>query len=307
MSERHKVTIIATFTLIVSLALSVASAQAIERLRGEATLQEVLYIPSANTLKHLSLGYRGLLANIYWTRVVQYFGGKHHRRSKQFQLLNPLLQITTTLDPKLIVAYEFGSIFLAQQPPEGAGDPQAAAELVRKGIEQNPDNWRLYYSLGFIYWQELHDAKAASEAFLKGSQIPGAQVWMKVMAAALAQHADEHETARMLWTNIYQNSDDKLIRANAVKRLAALRVDEEVTFLQGYIERYRQQFGRYPSSLSELQTAGWVRRIPVDPLGYPYLIRNGRIQVAHPDELPFITKGLPPGMEASDIPKIPSN
>jgi hypothetical protein len=132
-------------------------------------------------------------------------------------------------------------------------------------------------------------------------------VWMKVMAAALAQHADDHQTARFLWTNIYENSTDTLIKQNAVKRLAALRVDEDVTFLQSYIEKYKQQFGHFPANLQELQTAGWVRRLPMDPLGYPYQIHDGRVEVAHPDELPFITKGLPPGREASDIPKIPSN
>lgn len=307
MNSRRKVTVVATVTLALSMTLSVVVLRQVDHLRSESMLQEVLYIPSANTMKHLSLGYDGLMADLYWTRVVQYFGGKHHVKSKQYELLKPLLQITTTLDPHLTVAYEFGSVFLAQQPPEGAGDPHAAAELVKYGIQQNPDQWRLYYSLGFIYWQELHDAKGASEAFLKGSQLPGAQVWMKVMAAALAQHADDHQTARFLWTNIYENSTDNLIRQNALKRLAALRVDEDVTFLQAYIERYKQQFGHYPENVQELQTAGWVRRLPADPLGYPYQIRDGRVEVAHPDELPFITKGLPPGREASDIPKLPSN
>ncbi len=46
--------------------------------------------------------------------------------------------MTTTLDPKLLPAYEFGSVFLAQKPPEGAGDPAAAARLVEKGIRENP-------------------------------------------------------------------------------------------------------------------------------------------------------------------------
>jgi hypothetical protein len=307
MSSQSRVTAVAGLVLVISMALSVLTLRAVDRIREESTLQEVLYIPTANTVKHLSLGYDGLLADLYWTRVVQYFGGKHHLKAKQYELLKPLLQITTTLDPHLIVAYEFGSVFLAQQPPEGAGDPRAAAELVQRGIDQNPSQWRLYYSLGFIYWQELHDAKSASEAFLKGSQVPGAQVWMKVMAAALAQHADDHQTARFLWTNIYENSNDSLIKQNAVKRLAALRVDEDVTFLQAYIERYQQQFGHFPANLQELQVAGWVRRLPMDPLGYPYHIRDGRVEVAHPDELPFITKGLPPGREASDIPKVPSN
>ena len=74
----------------------------------------------------LSLGYEGLLADIYWTRVVQYFGGKRLAHSTEFKLLGPLLQITTDLDPHLLIAYRFGSIFLADKPPRGAGEPLQA-------------------------------------------------------------------------------------------------------------------------------------------------------------------------------------
>ena len=70
-------------------------------------LEEVLYISSPKALKKMSLGYDGLLADIYWTRAVQYFGGKHHEGAHHFNLLAPLLEITTTLDPHLLVAYEY--------------------------------------------------------------------------------------------------------------------------------------------------------------------------------------------------------
>ena len=110
---------------------------------------------------------------------------------------------------------------------------------MKKGIRENPEAWRLWYHLGYIYFDEMHDSKAASEAFLEGSKVPGALPWMKVMAAALAQHAGEAETARYLWTQIYNSSDNPDIRANAVKRLIALRVDEEVERLQEVAGRYR--------------------------------------------------------------------
>jgi hypothetical protein len=307
MKPGSSVRVVAGVTLVACLALSVLTLRKIDQIREGATLKEVLYIPSAKTVKRMSLGYDGLLADIYWTRAVQYFGSHHHAESKEYLLLKPLLEITTTLDPHLLPAYEFGSIFLAQKPPEGAGDPKAAAELVKRGIRENPDAWKLWYHLGFIEWQELKDPAAASEAFLSGSKVPGSHPWMKVMAAALAQHAGEIDTARYLWTNIYQNSEDKLIRKNAIKRLTALKSDEQVEFLQKFIDDYRAQMGRYPSSFSELISAGWIRRIPLDPLGYPYEIRNGRVVVANPKELPFITKGLPEGQEASDLPKMPSN
>lgn len=307
MTPRTRITALASVVLVVSLALSVVTLRKIDHIRAGATLQEVLYIPSATTIKRLSLGYTGLMADVYWTRVVQYFGGKHYEHSKQYELLKPLLEITTTLDPHLIVAYEFGSVFLAQRPPEGAGDPRAAADLVRRGIQQNPDAWRLWYHLGFIEWQELHDPSAAAEAFLEGSKVPGAQPWMKVMAAQLAQHAGDAETARYLWTNIYESTRDPMIRKNAQNRLTALKIDQDVIFLQNYLTRYWDQYGHAPTSFHEMVANGWLRRVPLDPHGNPYQIRDGRVVVSDPEDFPFITQGLPSGEEASAAPKKPSN
>jgi tetratricopeptide (TPR) repeat protein len=301
MSSRAKARVGVWLLLFSCLSLSTLALRKSDAAREHTILKESLYIPSPKAVKALSLGYTGLMADLYWTRVVQYFGGKHHQRAEQYKLLAPLLDITTTLDPHLLIAYEFGSIFLAQQPPEGAGDPAAAVALVRKGIRENPEAWRLWYHLGYIYYDELHDSKAASEAFLQGSEVPGALPWMKVMAAALAQHAGEAETARYLWTQIYNSSADPDIRANAVKRLIALRVDHEVERLQAVAERYQRETKTVPGSFLELVQAGYLPRLPVDPLGNPYLLVEGRVQVSRPDSLPFITKGLPPGQKPSIV------
>ena len=44
-----------------------------------------------------------------------------HRGSDEYQLLYPLLDITTTLDPHFNIAYRFGAIFLSEPYPGGAG------------------------------------------------------------------------------------------------------------------------------------------------------------------------------------------
>jgi hypothetical protein len=180
---RRNVTIVAASLLVFALGAQALLVRRVDRLRADATLEEVLYIPSSKAIRRLSLGYTGLAADIYWTRVVQYFGEKHGKRSMRYDLLAPLLEITTDLDPNLLVAYEFGSIFLAQQPPEGAGRPDQAVQLVEKGIRQNPEAWRLYYTLGFIHYIEREDYLAASDAFLRGSRVPGAHPWLRLMAA----------------------------------------------------------------------------------------------------------------------------
>lgn len=300
MTHRRRTTTMIALALVVCLAGSTVTLRKLDRMRKGATLEEVLYIPSPAILKRMSLGYTGLMADVYWTRAVQYFGGKHHDRAMSYALLPPLLDITTTLDPHLIVAYQFGSVFLAQKPPEGAGMPEKAVELVERGIKANPNEWRLYYHLGFLEYMELNDPVAASKAFLRGSEIPGAHPWLKVLAASMAQYGGDLQTARFLWTKIYETTDDKMIRANAVKHLKALEVDEIVPKLEAMVRAYREMYGRVPESFMPLVSLGWLRAIPVDPAGHPYkLLPDGRVEVQVPDELPFIHKGLPPGREAS--------
>ena len=302
MTSRSRVTAIFGLLLAISLLITALTVHRLDALRAGATLEEVLYIPSAKALKRMSLGYDGLLADLYWTRVVQYFGRKRHAHAMQYKLLKPLLDITTTLDPHLLVAYEFGSIFLAQQPPQGAADPQAAVELVERGIRENPNHWRLYYSLGFIHYVERQDYKAAAEAFERGSRVPGAYPWMKIMAATMAQHGGDIQTARFLWSRIYESTEDDMIKANAVRRLRALQVDEEVPFLEHLVRLFRERTGRQPDSWADLVSAGMLRGIPVDPLGHSYrLIPEGRVEVQSPQDLPFIRHGLPPGQQPSIV------
>ena len=302
MSPRRRTTVVCSVLLAASLVGSMLTLRRVDALRTGATLEEVLYVTSPQTIKRMSLGYDGLMADIYWTRVVQYFGRQHQVRSRssRYDLLLPLLDITVTLDPHLIVAYEFGSFFLSQQPPEGAGRPDEAVAFVERGIRENPDNWRLYYHLGFIHYLERHDYKAASDAFLRGSKVPNAHPWLRTMAAAMAEFGGDIRTARFLWERIYESTDDKLIRSNAVKRLRALEVDEVVPQLEAAVQLYKQRTGRLPASFMEMLSAGYLRALPTDPLGYPYkLMPDGRVEVQSPDDLPFITQGLPPDKQPS--------
>ncbi len=178
MSASRQITVVFSVLLIACIAGSVLLLRGLDRLRSHATLEEVLYISSPKAIKRLSLGYDGLLADIYWTRAVQYFGNKHNVGAENFNLLAPLLEITTALDPHLVVAYEYGSNFLAPQPPNGAGMPDRAIKLDEFGIRNNPDEWRLYYDLGFIYYTELHDYAHAADAFSRGSRVPHAHPFM---------------------------------------------------------------------------------------------------------------------------------
>lgn len=307
MTGRARTSFIVALLLIASLGGAAVTVQRLDHLRAGATLQEVLYIPSPKVVQRLSLGYSGLLADIYWTRAVQYFGGHHHVASSEYKLLEPLLDTATTLDPHLTIAYEFGAAFLAQKPPEGAGDPDAAVRLVERGVRENPSAWRLYYDLGFIHYFERKDYAAAAAAFGRGAEIPGALYWMKVMAAQMSQHAGELQTARMLWSSLYQTTQVQDVRENAVKHLRALQVDEDVSRLQDLVDGFHERTGRWPVNWNDMVAAGYLRSVPYDPTRRAYrLTSDGRVLVRLPADLPFITRGLPPGQEPSNRFKIES-
>jgi tetratricopeptide (TPR) repeat protein len=299
MTPRSKVSMVAGLCVAVSLAASAVVLHHVDQLRPRATLEDVLYLNSPKVLKRVSLGYDGLLADIYWTRAVQYFGGRHHDGAQSYNLLYPLLNLTTHLDPQLVVAYQFGASFLAPPPPNGAGQPERAIQLMEYGIQNNPNDWKLYYDLGFVYYMNLKDYNNAAEAFARGSKVPNAHPFLRVLAAQMADHAGDFDTARMLWSATYQNSQDKLIRANAIEHLRGLRVDEDVTHLQEAVTRFGQRTGRLPASMAELAAAEHLAGIPIDPDGHPYkLTSEGRVEVRVPNDFPFATKGLPPGFVA---------
>lgn len=249
-------------------------------------VKDVLYMPSGRFLHTFCLGHEGLGADIYWTRVVQYFGRRRLAQDAQFELLGPLLRITTDLDPHLIIAYRFGSIFLAEKAPGGAGQPEQALNLLRRGIAANPDYWRLWEDLGFIYYWDLKDYASAARAFAVGNERPGAMVWMKAMAASIAAKGGEAQTSRLLWSEIYRNAESEQIRKSAIEHLAALETQDQLQKLDNSLAQYRLREGHMASSFQELIAARWFSNIPKDPSGAPYVVgRDGRATLSRQSKI----------------------
>jgi len=234
--------------------------------------QDEMLVQSAKLTKLMSMEFAPLLADVYWTRAVQYYGGKQLQRAKGLDLLWPLLDTATTLDPNLLPAYRFGAMFLAERMPSGAGRPDLARQLIERGIRENPDYWRFYADLGYIYYFDLKDYPKASQAFQEGSKNPQALIWMKVMAARIATEGNSRETSKFLWSDIYQTTKDENVRKNALDHWKLIRVDEDCEGLDALNDQYAKRTGHRAKRVHELIDAGLLRGVPVDPDGFPYVI-----------------------------------
>jgi hypothetical protein len=256
---------------------------AIDRRLGDfRSTEEILYLPSGKVLKALSLGHNGLLADVYWMRAVQYYGGRRLRNEKRFDLLEPLLQISTTLDPQLMHAYRFGSVFLSEPEPIGANQPHKAIELLRRGLEHNPEEWQLHRDIGFTYYWYLRDYKSAAKAFLEGSKYPKSAKWMKTFAAELLAKGGSRDSARFLWQEVYNASENQQMKTNAWENLIKLTADEEIEKLQELVQKVEAKIARKLTSLDEFVQLGIFKQRPLDPKGFAYALdaETGKVHLA---------------------------
>jgi hypothetical protein len=232
--------------------------------------QEVLYLWSAEHVRSLAPGFEGLMADIYWLRTVQYYGGQRRfSKEKRLDLLRPLVEITVSLDPRLEIAYHYGAVFLAEPWPVGAGQPQAAVELLERGVKAMPANWRLAQELGFFKFFFLHDAQGASQVLTEAARIPGAPFWLETLAADLLARGGERELSRRMWLAMYQQAEEGPMRQNALANLQRLDALDRVDAVDAAVKEFARRFGRRPRSLDELVASRLTPVPPVDPTGVP--------------------------------------
>src|SRR5262245_49833639 len=187
--------------LIVALLAAVVGLQAARERREPlptTSADNILYVQSAAVLERAALSYDTLLADVYWLRTVQHYGRTKlsNDPNKKYDLLFPLLDLTTSLDPRFNVAYRFGAIFLAEPPPGGPGRPDLGIALLQKGLREQPTKWEFAGDIGFVYYWWLQDYPRAAEWFKRASAMPGAPEWLAPVAAVTLAQGGSRSSSR---------------------------------------------------------------------------------------------------------------
>ena len=286
------------------LVLGLVGAVATARLREEyprpsnlVPAEEQLYVkgPAA---RRMSLAFNGIIADWYWMRSLQYVGRKSltHETIRidnlselDLKLLAPLLDTASTLDPKFMTVYDYGAVVLPTVSDKD--NDEDAIALLRKGIAANPDSWRLYQHLGYIYWQR-GDYQAASEAYGAGAKLAGAPVWMKTMELNMRARGASPQLAREIYERMRVEATDEQVKSFAEYRLAQLDSEDERVRVRRVLQDYAARTGgRCPASWREvsqqLRAVGLTvdaSGAPVDPTGFAYVLTEQGCNVdLHPE------------------------
>ena len=286
--------------LVLLIALCVSMVAVRDRVSAAADVEtELLYIPSGEVLDRLALSFDAVLADVYWIRAIQHYGGTKRAdgEEKSYALLGPLLDIATTLDPRFTIAYRFGAIFLTESYPNGPGRPDLAIALLEKGIEEMPERWEYYMDIGFIHYWWLEDYGAAADWFNRAADVPGSSWWLRSLAANTLAAGGSRASSRRLWQQIYDSADNDWIRNEAARRLTQLQALDDIDRLIALAGRFADLHGRPPRAWAEMVDAGLLTGIPRDPTGDPYVldVASGTMNVSPGSELfPLPGETLPP-------------
>jgi tetratricopeptide (TPR) repeat protein len=259
----------------VVLMLALATAVQIARERTFAFAErdaQVLYVRSGVVMRRVALSYSAVLADLYWIRALQYYGRERLKPGddRGYDLLYPLLDLSTSLDPLFTVGYRFGAIFLAEPHPGGAGRPDQAIALLEKGVAANPRKWDYYHDIGFIYYWNLHDYKSAAAWFTRGGELPGAPWWLKTYAGVMLIRGGDRQSSRAMWERLGQSEENDWLRQTSQLRLMQLDALDQIDTLQTIVREFARVNGALPRSWEQLVAARMLAAIPVDPSGTVY-------------------------------------
>lgn len=243
--------------------------------------ERLLYLRSGKTADRLMLSFDALAADVYWIRSIQSYGRDMKDRSRpgRFELVEPLLDLTTTLDPHFLIAYRFGAVFLALEPPNGPGRADLAIRLLEKGLKADPTRWQLAHDIAFVHYFHTGNFAAASDWFERAAAMPGAPTWLGPIAAVTRARGGNRAGARQMLAGLLDSPDDYIRRA-AERTLEQLVALDQIDAWQKRFDEFAQARGQYALGWAELKPMPGLAA--VDPRGTPFVYdpMTGRVMLS---------------------------
>lgn len=187
---------------------------------------ELQLFPHGPWVKPATLGRNRVAADAAWIRAIQYYG-EHRKSDRRYPYAETLFRTLTDLDPEFVNAYVLGALILA----EDTGRFDQASALLLRGIEANPEAWRLSFELGFLhYWRarvgDATERALAVKWLTHASRLTGAPPSVSRLAAFAAGQSGERELAIALWEEALAAAENEAVREVARRYLADWQAGE---------------------------------------------------------------------------------
>jgi hypothetical protein len=159
-------------------------------------------------------GMRSVVADFIWLRVTEAW------EDQEWFRMGGLINLCTSLQPRAPIFWDLGGWQLAWNASVAAShDPKQPDELRRikagrfwvekgldvyfRGLENNPQYWRLWNDTAMLYQQRLKDYKTAAYYYEQASQRPNAPVYLERFPAIMYHYGGDDAASYAAWTDLW--------------------------------------------------------------------------------------------------------
>lgn len=203
------------------IAAMVVSHRGVKQARDEFPRdQDVLYLPPAEHLGPMSLGYREALADLIWIRAVIFAGDRVG--GTNYTWIMEYLEAIYSLAPGFRRPYAWGGVaFIYSGEDVDRAMVDRALVLYRRGLEHFPEDHELLFAAGMLLTRDVQSLPGYSEAeraaamdegaaMIRKAAAFGAPPLVRELAATLVSKGGADQLAiQFLETQLLQAQDEK--------------------------------------------------------------------------------------------------
>ena len=226
-----------------------------------------LSIPSVETAKVLSLGFRELFADLYLMKAAQYFGNNTNGQA-EYRYLPPLVELISELDPGFREPLLWGGIAVQKNIGHDTWmNIGESTRLLTKGARRFPGDYRFHIYLAYNLMNFNRDYRAAAAELSLALNLPGTPDYVAPLISRLYTSAGDLETAEHFARVLSDDTADPGLKEVMHERVLDVQTERLLELLDAGSEEYKKRFGHYPQAPIELVTSGVMPNVPVDPRG----------------------------------------
>jgi hypothetical protein len=178
-------------------------------------------VPSPALAVTLALGQESFAADVFWLRVLEYYGDSRNRGAR-FAAAVPLFDLISELDPGFCAPYARAGLMLTSSEIERVGD---ANRLLRKGMESCPNESYIPFVLGFNLYYFQRRFREAGDVLAIAAKRPNAPEIVAELASRLKAHTGDLQAAEAFVLQMLEQESDPHAKDVLTRRLHEIETE----------------------------------------------------------------------------------
>jgi hypothetical protein len=240
--------------------------------------------PNAGIIRALSRSHLSMVADLFRIRAIA--TTITLKTPADGRTLIAWCDLVTELDPQFVWPYVMGGLLGPMSLGNTHYNVKEGNALLQRGVDSLPNDFRLPLYLSYNQLHLEHDFKGAAETLRRGARIPGAPMFMALLATRLLTQTNEFTAATAFADELEQGSPDPEVRAFFKRRRLEVERDRQTAAVQAVVDEYKRMRGFLPATLEQLLNESVLTALPEDPLGGTFLLdADGQVRSTSGDRL----------------------